>query len=93
MLRGGFGTPEEEFVLRWVNSERSREALGYKETVRWLERKVEHCHPDNVLRVRDELAAARKGQGPTLFDIIVEIIMDHGEGGDEAEDAIELQLA
>src|SRR4028118_1534806 len=27
ILRGGFGTPDGGFVLRWVNSERSRERL------------------------------------------------------------------
>lgn len=28
MLRGGFGTPEHGFVLRWTESERSRDRLG-----------------------------------------------------------------
>lgn len=28
ILRGGFGTPEGGFVLRWTNSDRSSEALG-----------------------------------------------------------------
>jgi RNAse (barnase) inhibitor barstar len=28
ILRGGFGTPEGGFVLRWLNSTRSRQALG-----------------------------------------------------------------
>lgn len=28
ILRGGFGTPEEGFVLRWLDSERSRQMLG-----------------------------------------------------------------
>lgn len=34
ILRGGFGTPDDGFVLRWVNSERSRVALGYGATVK-----------------------------------------------------------
>lgn len=92
ILRGGFGTPEGGFVLRWTNSERSRRTLGYEETVRWLERKVERCHPTNVPVLRSELEAARAGRGPTLFDILVEIIEVHGEGGDEAEDRVELRL-
>ncbi len=37
VLRGGFGTPEGGFILRWGNSERSRRTLGFPETVRWLE--------------------------------------------------------
>jgi RNAse (barnase) inhibitor barstar len=28
ILSGGFGTPEEGFVLRWRNSERSKQQLG-----------------------------------------------------------------
>lgn len=28
VLRGGFGTPEGGWVLRWLGSEQSREALG-----------------------------------------------------------------
>lgn len=91
ILRGGFGTPDG-FVLRWLNAERSRRALGYQETVRWLERKLERCHPDNADSVERELAAALSGEGPTLFDLLVEIIRSHGEGGDEAEDGVELQL-
>ena len=33
ILRSGFGTPKGGFRLRWVNFERSREALGYPETI------------------------------------------------------------
>jgi len=93
VLRGGFGTPEGGFVLRWTNSAHSRVSLGYQETVRWLERKIGQCHPDNVAAAHADLEAARAGQGATLFEILVEVIRAHGEGGDEAEDAVELQLA
>jgi RNAse (barnase) inhibitor barstar len=37
ILRGGFGTPEGGFILRWKNSKESRQRLGYAETVRQLE--------------------------------------------------------
>jgi RNAse (barnase) inhibitor barstar len=93
ILRGGFGTPEGEFVLRWLNAERSKNQLGFPETVRYLERKVQTCHPQNVSSVTEDLAAARRGEGQTLFEILVEIIRHHGSGGDEAEDGIELELA
>lgn len=92
ILRGGFGTPKGGFVLRWLRSARSRECLGYPETVRYLETKVLRCHPENVPYVKEELAAARRGEGTTVFDILVEIIRCHGDGGDEAEDAVELEL-
>jgi hypothetical protein len=63
ILRGGFGTPEGGFVLRWVNSAEA------------------------------DLAAARRGQGQTLFGIITSIIRVHGPGGIEAEDNVHLILA
>jgi hypothetical protein len=42
--------------------------------------------------VRAELEAARAATGATVFDWLVEIIRDHGPGGDEAEDRVELVL-
>ncbi len=57
ILRGGFGTPEGGFVVRWTNSDRSRSVLG-----------------------------------PSLFSTITDIIKDHGPGGAEAEDKIDLVL-
>jgi RNAse (barnase) inhibitor barstar len=92
VLRGGFGTPEGGFVLRWKDSQQSRESLGFGETVRYLERKLTTCHPLNVGRVQEELADARAGSGMTLFDILVEIIQDHGPGGTQADDGIILEL-
>src|SRR3954466_13580020 len=47
ILRGGFGTPEGGFVLRWTNADVSRQRLGHAETVRVLEERVQHCHPAN----------------------------------------------
>ena len=93
ILRGGFGTPEGGFVLRWRNHEASRERLGYAETVRQLERRLERCHPSKRDRVRADLAQARAEQGPTVFDWLTEIIRTHGPNGEEARDGVELILA
>jgi RNAse (barnase) inhibitor barstar len=92
ILRGGFGTPEGGFILRWKNSRLSRRRLGYRETVRQLELRLEHCHPSSRERFRRDLDRARQEQGPTVFDWLVEIIEDHGIGGEQAEDGVELQL-
>jgi hypothetical protein len=83
-LRGGFGTPDTGFVLIWRGSAVSRERLGYGETIKWLEERVQNCHPPNVPVMQQRLAAARRGEGQTLFDMLLEIIQDH--------DDIELRL-
>jgi RNAse (barnase) inhibitor barstar len=93
ILRGGFGTPEGGFVLRWIHSAESRVALGYDATVRYLEQKLARCHPSNVALVTADLEAARRGEGQTIFDILLEIIRCHGPGGDEAHDDVDLELA
>jgi RNAse (barnase) inhibitor barstar len=92
ILRGGFGTPEGGFILRWTHSEISRKNLGYPETVRQLEKRLERCHPTNRNIVRTELGQARRGKGATVFDWLVEIIRYHDAGGDESEDNVRLVL-
>lgn len=92
ILRGGFGTPEGGFRLRWANSNLSRTRLGWDETIRFVERKLTTCHPQNVPLVQADLAAARRHEGETLFDLLVDIIREHGEGGSEAEDNVSLML-
>lgn len=93
ILRGGFGTPEDGWVLRWLNSDLSRAALGYEATVRWLESLLLTCHPSNRAQIRTKISSARVGEGPTLFDEIVRIIRIHGPGGGESEDGVVLELA
>ena len=92
VLRGGFGAPEDGFTLRWVHSADARRQLGYPETARQLELHLARCHPDNRQQVELELSQARRGAGPTVFDWLVEIISDHGPGGNEAEDRVRLIL-
>jgi RNAse (barnase) inhibitor barstar len=73
-LGGGFGTPEQGYVIRWLDAGCSRHALGYPETVRQLEKRLASSHPANRERVADELRAARQLRGPTVFDWLIEII-------------------
>jgi hypothetical protein len=91
-LRGGFGTPDDGFVLIWRHSAISRERLGYGETIKWLEERVQNCHPTNVPFMQQRLAEAQRSKGQTLFDMVVEIIRVHGPGGEEAEDQVDLRL-
>lgn len=92
ILRGGFGTPEEGFIIKWRNSSRSREKLAYAETVRYLENKLSLCHPDNRESVQIEIQRAQKGEGQTLFDTLIEIIREHGPEGNEPQDGVDLVL-
>jgi hypothetical protein len=43
--------------------------------------------------VKKDIEAARRGEGQTVAEIIVEIIRCHGPGGSEEEDGVELELA
>jgi hypothetical protein len=92
LLRGGFGTPEHGWVLRWLNSESSRAALGYQETTRRLERLLLTCHPSQRSIIQARISSTRRGEGPTLFDEIVGIIRDHGPGGNQPDDGVLLEL-
>jgi RNAse (barnase) inhibitor barstar len=92
ILRGGFGTPEDGFVLRWKNSSVSRERLGYPETIRQLEVRLRRCHPENRALVEQDLNQAQNQSGPTVFDWLLEIIQIHCSGGSEETDGVELIL-
>ncbi|MDJ0382548.1 barstar family protein [Streptomyces sp. G-G2] len=73
-LGGGFGTPDDgDFRIDWYDHELSRERLGHAETARQLELRLGRCHPTHRERVATELAAARRGEGPTVFDWLTEI--------------------
>ena len=92
ILRGGFGTPDGGFTFVWKNSALSRQALGYPETVHQLQLRLSRCHPSNREYVAQDLETAKRAEGPTVFDWLVEIIQMHGRGGAEEEDNVELIL-
>ncbi|MER6201334.1 barstar family protein [Streptomyces sp. NPDC001586] len=80
-LRGGYGTPDDgDFVVEWHDHADSRRALGYAETARQLEIRLRRCHPTNRPSVAEQLAAARAGEGPTVFDWLIEIFEDQVPG-------------
>ena len=89
---GGFGTPPGGFVLRWANAREARANLGYPATVAYLEAKVRRCHPENVSSVQADLEAARRNEGQTLFELLLEILAVHGPGGVEDVDGIDVDL-
>jgi RNAse (barnase) inhibitor barstar len=77
ILYGGFGTPDEGFILIWKNAALSSARLGYPETVRQLQQRLTKCHPTNRELVANQIAQALQYKGPTVFDWLVEIIHEH----------------
>lgn len=92
ILRGGFGTPEIGFAIRWKNHKTSQERLGYAETARQLKLRLEHCHPESRETVLQYLKDAEQQQDQTVFDWLVDIIHKHGPSGEEEQDRVELIL-
>ena len=78
-LRGGFGTPDDGFILIWRHSDLSRQRLGYGETLHWLEERVQDCHSSCVAHLQERMVAEHRQEGETLFDTLVSIIWDHGD--------------
>ncbi len=73
-LSGGFGTPDDrDFVFEWRDHGTSRACLGHAETARQLEIRLARSHPSNRAAVAAELAEARAGRGPTVFDWLLDI--------------------
>lgn len=72
-------------AIRWRQSNKSRDSLGHAAMAEWLTGNLTRCHPANVESVQERLDNARNGNGPTLFDWLVEIIHDN-------EDYVELIL-
>jgi RNAse (barnase) inhibitor barstar len=93
ILRGGFGTPEGGFVLRWLNSDLSRQRLGHQETARRLRMNLWRYNTANRVWVERQLERTMRGEGPTMFDQLIEILHIHTAGGREEEDGVELVLA
>jgi Barstar (barnase inhibitor) len=92
ILRGGCGTPDGGFVLQWRFSGRSRIALGYDAKASWLQQTLTTCHESNRDSIRRQLADAKQGEGPTLFDDLVGLIRRHGPCGAEPDSAVDLEL-
>jgi len=92
ILGGGCGTPDRGFILVWKNSNKSKDDLGYIETEKWFDQHSRTCHSSNKQRMIEGMDDARKKEGETIFDWLIEIIKDHGPGGAYSEDDVILEL-
>jgi RNAse (barnase) inhibitor barstar len=92
ILRGGFGTPDGAFTITWIHSARSRQVLGYPETVRQLKQRAARTAPVNQSEIEQQIRDATYHTGPTVFDWLVDIIRAHRPGGPEDRGRVELIL-
>lgn len=64
-------------VVVWHDHARSREALGFDETERWMLGKLSRPGVFNEARIVSDLDALRAGTGKTYFEIVLEVFADH----------------
>jgi RNAse (barnase) inhibitor barstar len=69
--------PETPFTLVWKDSELSQKRLGHSEIARKLEGMLSVCHPSNRESLLQRIEDAKNGRGPTMFDWLVQIIMEN----------------
>ena len=67
----------EPYVLVWMHSKVSRKRLNDLEAERQLEKHLQYCHVSGRPDVAEKLARARRCEGPTVFDWLLEIILEH----------------
>src|SRR5262245_24743429 len=66
--------PEGPYVIKWRKSWKSRRDLGYEATITWYLKYILRSDRPSKSQMWDRLDAARKYEGPTLFDWLVDII-------------------
>ena len=79
VLCGGFGIHDcdDILVIKWINSHKSQNDLGWNETIKYLENKLQSCDLSNRQNVKKDLELAQQHIGKTLYEIIVGIIKSH----------------
>lgn len=77
LLRGGFGVQQvgQGIDFLWKNAAKSRQDFGYAATACYWQAVLQRCHPANRERAAQRLAQAQRGEGPTLFAMITELIL------------------
>jgi hypothetical protein len=68
---------EDEYQLRLLDAAECARSLGHAAHSALLRQYLGTCHPSGVADIQSRLQQAEAGQGPTLFDVIKEIIDDN----------------
>ena len=61
----------------WKDSEKSKQDLGFEATKEFYQNKIKQGKPFNIDLIQQKLDELVAGNGPTLFDILFEIIESH----------------
>ncbi|HDS1136792.1 TPA: barstar family protein [Stenotrophomonas maltophilia] len=79
LLHGGYGAlaGEAQATLIWRDIAHSRAALGVETTRQWLQAKLDTPGAFNTRAIAHQLQALQRGEGPTYFEIVMEILADH----------------
>ena len=76
-LIGGFGAPDGEFTIEWINSHKSQKDLGKEATLAWLEEAKDKVHPASRENWSMQIALMKQNTGETLFMKVVNTIVRH----------------
>jgi RNAse (barnase) inhibitor barstar len=66
-----------ETDIIWKDSQKSKEDLGFEVTKEFYENKIKQGKPFNVELIQQKLDELIEESGPTLFEILIEIIESH----------------
>lgn len=69
---------EENVVLIWNNSEKSRKDLSYSATTEYYKRKLQYEQFSALLDVMVKIKESEQNKGQTLFDMMVESFVING---------------
>ena len=75
MLYSGFGTGKVKLILK--NAQKSSDEFGINATTEFYQKKIDHGAPYNIDWAKEKIRALERGEGETLFEIILSIFRDH----------------
>ncbi|EOW2136360.1 barstar family protein [Stenotrophomonas sp. GD03908] len=79
LLHGGYGAlaGQAQATLIWRDIAHSRTALGVETTRQWLQAKLDTPGSFNTQAIARQLDTLQRGEGPTYFEIVMEIFASH----------------
>lgn len=79
LMYGGFGEikQNERVQLVWKNIEQSKASLGLEATQTYYHEKLKNPSVFNIRLIEEKLTSLEKGDGPTFYEIVVDIISSH----------------